>query len=1197
MKKGTFLVTMITLGLFLVACGGSDGGGGGGGADTGKKPPEKVVDPWDDVGAASLPEEAVTESVRMLEFADGMVILYDGSAESGDEEVCRREKDEKGWFEVCMPLEDDPHFVMPESQAFVWHPLFFERFATEIMCWEWPEEGQRGAVGDCEDILPRFGGEDFRCEAGLVNGDKALKCSDEWAVAVNGDTDDIKTICRVHTGNGRGQCLGAPKGDLSDEQLILEMQRSSWGGYRSGQDNADQFAQGEAVQGSVPQDIPTGAALSYYSRDEEICTVDNDGADGGMGDVSIGEGLNPPTTCKIILKIEAAGYADRVLFAELPVLKANDTAWADYTPNNELLYPGEMLMAGAVTSADPAAPEMEYASADDSVCTVDRQGTITAIADGECNVTLTARAEDYLDKVIEKSLMVTALSQFSDIVWNIPGTAVVGVDSAAIDAPTVKDADGNDVTDSDLGLTITHTAGDCAYDDSTTVLSFTDTTDCVVEVAAWGVRGYGEYVKEFSVTPDAGDMGLVWNGYASSAKLGETAPALVPPVTTPADLGAEYSYAASGGGCEVDAATGALTLLGADVDGSVKCEIVLSATRSGYADVTTDPALVIIAKGDQTLTAPTSPPYGSVLSVANGETLEIVNPPVGGHGPLEYEKVSGDCSVDSGTGTITAAASGTTACLVRAKWTGDDNYNPSGFVNLEDTGVAVVAGTQNAPTWGSAPYANAPTVGAAEALATAPAAGTGALEYRSGTPDFCSVAGASGAVTGVAVGDCTVQARFVGDTSTGASAWADHALTVGKGEHPDPAADAYGSLAEVAVGEMLEFETAPMGYGDATYTVTTDTTCSVDEASGTVSGLSVGPCTVQVAYAGDDNYMAFDAADLQTIDVVAGSQVFTIGDPYGESAEVPMGEDLSIAAAVTVAAGSGAGGTLTYRVKSGSESYCSVGETDGVITGIAMGDCIIEAMAASPDANYGASEWIEIATVSVGKGNLMGLDWVPGASMSAVGEMVTLAAVDVGETGATVRYEVSEPGQSDCFFAPTVAVKSSLSFWSPSGEVGTFHAKTAGADGNSITVAIEDGTTAGTKKYTITDGTNPEVYDNIAIGSLATALAGSSLVEVTVGDTSAEPSSRSARALMGGMEAYPERTLMFRDRGRCVVTAQAEKSDYNTWEMEHAIDVDLGTLEISDEVWGSFRGALAVGGASQTPMSSAISPEGVSISI
>ena len=638
MRTFTFLSTLI-LGLFLAACGGDDGGNGPSG-----KAPEKIVDPWKGVGGGVLPEGegAITDSVRVLEFADGMTVSYDGSDAGGEEEVCRRERDGNRWHEVCMPLEDQPYFVALESLAFVWHPLLFERFATELVCRAWEEGDEVKLPADCAAILPRFGGEDFRCEAGVVNGDKALKCSDDWAVTVNGDTDDTKTVCRVHIGQGSGRCLGAPVEGVPDGELIRRMQRTGWDGYRSGQDNPRQFAPGEAFPAVFPLDLPAGARLSYRSKDEEICTVDNDDQDKGIGGGVIMEDVVPPAVCRIVLKVRAEGYADRVLIARLPILKSNDTAWADYTPLADGFYPGDTLAAGAVSSTDPASPDLKYTSADESVCTVDvATGEITAVTGGECTVTLTATAEDYLDAIIDRSVTVSALAQFTDIVWNFPDTAVVGVDSAAIDAPVVKDADGNDVTDSNLAVTVARKSGDCAWDNSNSVVSFSGTAECVVEVTASGVRGYADYAKEFAVTPTEGDMTLVWDGYANNnvATFGTDAPALVDPVTTPADLGAGYSYAANGGGCEVDAVSGALTLSGADVAGQ-DCRVTLTAVAEGYLDSSME-VTVVINKGSQSLSV--TNPYGTAAGVGNGETLEIVNPPMGGHGNVYYHTASANC--------------------------------------------------------------------------------------------------------------------------------------------------------------------------------------------------------------------------------------------------------------------------------------------------------------------------------------------------------------------------------------------------------------------------------------------------------------------------------------------------------------------------------------------------------------------------
>ena len=265
------LVSTLALGLLLAACGGDDGGGGNGPAD---KAPEKVSDPWEGVGFGSLTGD-VTERLRELSFADGVTVSYDGGAESGDEEVCRRQKSGDTWYRVCMPLEDDPWFVPLPHSALVWHPLMFDRFATELRCHSWPEPGEDEAPSITDEICDtdffgRMGGEGFVCHAGPVNGDKALVCSDHWAVAVNGREEDTKAVCRVHTESGSGRCLGARKpGMESDAALLVQMQRTAWEGYQSqpGQPRPVRSG-GHRPVGDSPG-YPTGGALLIRFRGRE----------------------------------------------------------------------------------------------------------------------------------------------------------------------------------------------------------------------------------------------------------------------------------------------------------------------------------------------------------------------------------------------------------------------------------------------------------------------------------------------------------------------------------------------------------------------------------------------------------------------------------------------------------------------------------------------------------------------------------------------------------------------------------------------------------------------------------------------------------------------------------------------------------------------------------------------------------------
>ena len=704
LSKGFF--TAVVLALILSACGGSDGGGNRSAA----KIPKKVVNPWAGIDSGSLPMgggEVVTDQVRVLEFNDDWAIRYDGSDGEGGEELCRRElivgDSSEYYYEVCISLEDDPYHVLIPNNALVWHPMMFDRFATDLTCYKYDKDASRGMPeAECFEGI-----DGVTCEAGLVNGDKALVCSDDWAVVVNGDDDDTKTVCRVHLSDHSGRCLGAPKRGVEDGDLILPMQMTGWEGYRSHRDNPQQFGVGDVMQLQTPQELPAGAELTYTSEDEAVCFVDSDGSDGGMGGGVIIEDAVAPAICRISLTIEAEGYADRVLFANLPILKPNDVAWGNYDRPNNYFYPGEVLTAEAVTSSDPASTENRYRSLDQSICTVDSEtGEVTAVAVGECTVRLTAKAWDYLDVVIDKHIPVNSpepLDENIQIDWAAfdalnDNTAVVGVAAVTLAAP--------EVSDNSLAVAISHVSGDCEYVATDRTLTFSDTTECVLAVTASKGRGYDDKVEEFRITPSNGTLTVSWSGYGSGAMFGSDAPALNPPSVTPTLEDVVYSYAADGGGCRVDEESGRLTIVGADVADQRSCRVTLTASRSGYDSDEVEQIVAIAKKALADLVIPDGP-YGGVASSAlgNGETIAMVHPPVSDEGDIAY--ASDDeaiCTVDA-SGTVTPVAVGT--CTIRAHTvSADNNYADSAPVVVQR--IHVIAGSSSAGSWGSNPYGASP---------------------------------------------------------------------------------------------------------------------------------------------------------------------------------------------------------------------------------------------------------------------------------------------------------------------------------------------------------------------------------------------------------------------------------------------------------------------------------------------------------
>ena len=1021
--------------LFLTACGGSNGGGGNtktGTPKTAPKTPEPVLTPWEMAGEGSLSEES-DANVRVLDFTDGQSVVYDGSAEAGDEQVCRRRLVEETdgtsrYYEVCMELTDDPYYIAPELNSLVWHPLMFDRFATELNCYIYIEGAARessAADVDCaSDVYPQMGGEGFTCHAGLINGDKALRCSDDWAVAVNGAETQTKSVCRVLLTDNTGLCLGAPRAGVEEEELILEMQQSSWDGYRSVQDNPQQFAPGDAAPALTPQDLPAGAVLTYTSTDESVCTVDEE-----LGNVSIPRDVVAPVMCRIDLNIGAEGFADRLLFVEFPILKANDAAWGEYVRSNNYLYPGETLEAGAVLSIDPGELETMYTSLDESICTVDAQeGVVTAVAAGECGVRLRASAEGYLDVVLERSVPVDATAGFDASVtvnWgDFPTRARVGVDTAALNLPTVTGGQGIDV--SGLSAAISYVSGECSYDDSSRIISFTGTDECVLAVSISGSRDQGIKVVEFKVT--ASGLPVTWAGYANgnAARYNADAPALVGPVVGRELTGVTYAYNATGGGCTVDPQSGALTIVGADrAEPARNCVVALTASHSRYTDVIVEQR-VTVAKQPHPPTSLESYPYGLFgmsFKVGTERTFTLIKvPPPPAVGTLTYNS-AGDCQVNATTGELTVGLN-VTDCYVIAVFSGDDNTAPTRVNFASTTVTSNDNGAPGGPVWASSPYGTSIAVGAATGIVNAmtnASSGTGGIRYISTTPTVCRVVLNTGVLTGLAPGTCTLEAFFVGNVGSNVVSSAKTTspnITVVQGSALPTSFAPYGASPQVKVGATLELVSdLSTQFGSATYSIDSGTSshCTVDSA-GVVTGVEVGNCTVRAAFAGNTNYGALAEGNLQTITVVKGDQTFTFNDVYGASPTLAVGETLSVVTGPRVAAGSDPGGAMTYGVKSGSATYCSVNAADGTITGSAPGECVIQVSAAATT-QYAVTT-ADVLTIDVGLGSLASLSWVPDSGASydpAIGASTVLEEVNVGTlSGVTVTYHINDAGNTGC---------------------------------------------------------------------------------------------------------------------------------------------------------------------------------------
>ena len=187
----------------------------------------------------------------------------------------------------------------------------------------------------------------------------------------------------------------------------------------------------------------------------------------------------------------------------------------------------------------------------------------------------------------------------------------VGVDSGNLGSPQIVPAP--DTT------TVVKQSGGCAWNTVSKILSFTDTTACVIRVTATK-SGYSTKYRDFSVTPaPATFTSIDWTAFPGSAAVGETTSAIANPTSVPAAT--TYDIAHQSGDCSWDSVARTISFTDATA-----CVIRVTARKTGYTPRTRD---FSVTPGAGEITVGNWGSYAGV-SVGGGRipapTLTDVNP-------------------------------------------------------------------------------------------------------------------------------------------------------------------------------------------------------------------------------------------------------------------------------------------------------------------------------------------------------------------------------------------------------------------------------------------------------------------------------------------------------------------------------------------------------------------------------------------
>ena len=622
------------------------------------------------------------------------------------------------------------------------------------------------------------------------------------------------------------------------------IQKTSWDGYMS---NSMEFGAAQPTP-MTPQYAPTGAHYRYSSESSDICTVNS-----GTGEITA---IMESGDCVIAMTSSANHYADREISFTLRINPLNlppltwtapygsgrfDTLTTVSAPSNTALSGQGNL---SVTLEN-------YRSTTPTICSVDENtGVPTLLFHGDCIIEASVSAPGYASQTLSTTLTVSLATM--SLSWTSPIYSLGNTDSVQPNEPS-----GFPVAAAVSGLTYSsETKNTCRVDSGTGEITGIANGICTARLTAM-FPGYELGSVDLSITI-ADPQNTAWTGYSrGEITFGTTPPTLNEPTNAPSGVSFSYSSLTENI-CTVDETTGALTLVD---DGD--CRIRLISSASGYGDKLFEFDLrVLPAKfsrprwGDLYGRGPfniestgLAPTPDNLENVPEGTTVTIGS----------FESLTPDICQTDESGNLTLLRDGT--CRLRAV------VSAAGYTNQTISGSVEVGLAQMNLSWtGYSDSDNTITFGDTPPALEVPSlttATTHTLSYTSNNGNVCRV-NKRGELTILRDGDCTIT------LTASAPGYRDTVLestqTINLGTITGVTWNGY-RRDNVGIGGLIE-TVAPSGVPEnASIAYTSNRTiCTVDEASGVVTGKSEGTCTVtlSVTQLGCEKLIITDDVSIRT---------------------------------------------------------------------------------------------------------------------------------------------------------------------------------------------------------------------------------------------------------------------------------------------------------------------------------------------
>ena len=250
--------------------------------------------------------------------------------------------------------------------------------------------------------------------------------------------------------------------------------------------------------------------------------------------------------------------------------------------------------------------------------------------------------------------------------------------------------------------------------------------------------------------------------------------------------------------------------------------------------------------------------FVSGASATFGTTHQLVAVGGSGSGALSYSRVSGPCSVNATTGTLTATSVGT--CVVRADRASSTNYQDASSTNHSiqiAQGSQVLTFTSSIPSSSAVGSTYSPTATSSSGLSPT-------ISLTSGANSVCSLA--LGVITFASSGVCEISAAQDGDTNWLAATSEVQVVEIGKLSQA------------ISFTQPIQYELGHPGFIPETssssglavdVSITSGTSVCAQSGSGLITFLTVGTCSLRATQPGDATFSAASSVS-RTVTVLPG---------------------------------------------------------------------------------------------------------------------------------------------------------------------------------------------------------------------------------------------------------------------------------------------------------------------------------------